>query len=97
MPLEIGLNFYANKLQIFFDNGRKLLLFLKRLLNLLKIFLSHLPEDIIKLAGTITLIRDITLDYYKFSDYYTCGSNRVAVYPHIILGANIRVSFNFYN
>ena len=97
MPLGIGLNFYANKLQIFFDNGRKLLLFLKRLLNLLKIFLSHLPEDIIKLAGTITLIRDIGNEAGIFSDYYTCGSNRVAVYPHIILGANIRVSFNFYN
>ena len=52
--------------KFFFDNGRKLLLFLKRLLNLLKIFLSHLPEDIIKLAGTITLIRDITLDYSNF-------------------------------
>ena len=84
VPFGIVLNFYANKLQFILTIGENYYSCRKRLLNMRKIFLLHLREGIInKLAGTITLNRDITLDYYKFSEYNTCRSNRVWLFTHI--------------
>ena len=67
MSYRIGLNFYANKLQRFFDNGKKLLLK----------FFYYTCGDYYTWEDIITLV----VDYYKLSDYYTFGSIKLMCKP----------------